>query len=161
MGNESGQFLCLYQNSTRMLYVTIRENTFWIMFKMMIQSMDKSECTKTFNGRRHKAKPGTNTNARFLILQVLSRELPKERANQVVEQFISAIDTPENARPSHRLVHTTGCRPASNYGFQPTHSNKCIDMTKAFKQILEPIHTHIDVIGYHRPKGNDSLVGNT
>ena len=85
MGNESGQFLCLYQNCTRMLNVTIRENTFWIMFQMMIQSMDKSECTKTLHSRRHKTKPGTNTNARFLTLQVLSRELPKERANQVVE----------------------------------------------------------------------------
>ena len=85
VNHKPREFLSLIQNSAGMLNITIRKNTFRVFLEMVVECMNKGKSTKFLNRRSNKTKPRTNTNARFLTLQVLSRELPQERADQVVE----------------------------------------------------------------------------
>ena len=49
MDDLSGQFLCLYQNYARLLYIAIRLDTPRVVFQMVIQGMYESKSSQTLN----------------------------------------------------------------------------------------------------------------
>ena len=101
--------------------------------------MSKAKQFQTVQTDRRNAQPMPHRTRGLLDFKGFSGQLPKNRANQIVSEFIATVQAPKDARMNKGLMHAGRGSPCTADGFKPTDSKKNVTTLKSFLNMAEPI----------------------
>ena len=94
-----------------------------------------------------------------LIIANFRRNLPEQRAHQIMVKGVLLIHTAKDAVPLIGLMHPVRRGPSTTNGFEPAHPNIDLGLEEDVAQAFPPIGWHNNVVSCFRPESDNQFLG--